>query len=83
MLIALDKFSVEEINLMCIFDTANREVLRNELVTAIHDIYDPEMIALFGSTLEKLDTLTDEDFSEIGFYIADDDLQTGEDAFGE
>jgi ParB family chromosome partitioning protein len=26
-----------------------------------------------GSTLEKLDSLTDEEFAEIGFYIADDD----------
>ena len=67
-----EKFSVEELNLMCIFDTANREALRNELVTALHDIYEPEMIELFGSTLEKLDTLTDEEFTAVGFYIADD-----------
>jgi len=67
-----EKFSVEELNLMCIFDTANREALRNELITALHDIYEPEMIELFGSTLEKLDTLTDEEFAAIAFYIADD-----------
>jgi hypothetical protein len=67
---------------MCIFDTADRVTLRNDLVTALHDVYDPDMIAVFASTLEKLDTLTDEEFAELGFYIADDDLQIEEDAFG-
>jgi hypothetical protein len=30
------------------------------------------MFALFGSTLEKLDTITDEEFADIGFYAAED-----------
>jgi len=72
-LISLTKFSAEELNLMCIFDTANRETLRNGLIAALHDVYEPEMIEVFGSTLEKLDTITDEDFTAIGFYLADDD----------
>jgi hypothetical protein len=78
----MGKFSVEEINLMSIFDTANRETLRSDLVTALHDVYEPDMITVFASTLEKLDTLTDEEFAEIGFYIADDGLDE-EVAFGE
>jgi len=72
-LISLNRFSTEEINLMYIFDTASRETLRNDLIAALHDVYEPEMIAVFGSTLEKLDTITDEDFAAIGFHIADDD----------
>jgi hypothetical protein len=83
MTIALDKFSAEELNLMSIFDTADREILRSDLVTALHDVYEPDMIELFGSILEKLDGLTDEEFTEIGFYIADDDLLTEGDTFGE
>jgi len=83
MTIALDKFSAEELNLMSIFDTADREILRDDLVTALHDVYEPDMIELFGSTLEKLDSLTNEEFAELGFYIADDDLFMEEDAFGE
>ena len=83
MMIALDKFSTEELNLMCIFDTNDRGTLRDDLVTALHDVYEPDMIAVFSSTLEKLDTLTDDEFAEIGFYIADDDLDMEEDAFGE
>jgi len=70
--IALDKFSAEELNLMGIFDATDREALRDDLVTALHDVYEPDMIEVFGSTLEKLDSLTNEEFAEIGFYIADD-----------
>ena len=66
------KFTAEEMNLMCIFDTASREVLRNELMDGLHYVEEAEMISLFGSTLEKLDTLTDEEFAAIGFYAADD-----------
>jgi hypothetical protein len=73
MIIALDKFSTEEINLMSIFDTTNRETLRNDLVTALHDVYEPDMIEVIGSTMEKLDSLTDDEFADVGFYIADDD----------
>jgi hypothetical protein len=73
MILALDRFSAEEINLMAIFDTNTREALRNDLLSALHDVYEPEMIEVIGSTLEKLDSLTDEEFAEIGFYIADDD----------
>jgi len=87
-LISLEKFSAEELNLMCIFDTSSREALRNDLVTALHDVYEPDMIEIFGSVLEKLDTITDEDFAVIGFYIADDEddavnaLAVEGDAFG-
>jgi len=76
MIIALDKFSAEELNLMSIFDTADRKTLRNDLVTALHDVYEPDMIEMFGSVLEKLDSLTDEEFSEVGFYVADDEPET-------
>ena len=73
MMIAFDRFSTEEINLMGIFDTTSREALRNDLLTALHDAYDPDMIEVIGGTLEKLDSLTDDEFAEIGIYIADDD----------
>ena len=69
----IGKFSVEEINLMCIYDISTCETLRNDLVTALHDVYEPDMISLFGSTLEKLDTITQEEFNDIGFYAADED----------
>ena len=72
-MIIAEKFSTEERNLMSIFDTNTREALQNELVIALQDIDEPEMIELFSSTLEKLDTITGEDFAAIGFYIADEE----------
>ena len=75
-MVYMEKFSVEEINLMCLYDTSSPTALRNDLITAVHDVYQPDMIALFGSTLEKLDGITDEDFADIGFYAADDGFIT-------
>ncbi len=65
-------FTMEEINLMCIYDTGRRTALYNDLVTGLRDAYEPEMIELFVSTIEKLETITDEEFSGIGFYPAYD-----------
>lgn len=67
-----DKFSVEETNLMCIFDTSSRSALLAELTESIDGIYDPDMREVFESTITKLETLTDAEFEDIGFYIADD-----------
>ena len=71
------KFTAEEMNLICIYDTANRDVLRDELMEGLNYVEEPEMVNLFGSALDKLNNLTDEEFAVIGFYAAseyDDDL---------
>ena len=65
-------FSQEEINLMCIFDTSNKENLISELQDSLTDVYDPEMRDIYESTIEKLERISDGDFSEIGLYIADE-----------
>jgi len=67
-----EMFTVEETNLMCIYDTSSRTALIGDLVTGLHDIYDPDMIEIFKSAIEKLEVITDEAFAEIGLYIADD-----------
>jgi len=80
----MDKFSVEEINLMCIYDTSSRDSLLSDLRASLSDVYDPEMREVFESTIEKLEILSDGAFSEIGFYIADDfDGDEGESGIGE
>ena len=68
----MDRFSVEEINLMCIYDTSSRRNLLTDLRAGLADVYDPEMREVFQSAIGKLERLSDEEFSEIGFYIADD-----------
>jgi hypothetical protein len=78
----MDKFTAEEINLMCIFDTSGRTALLSDLRAGLADVYEPEMREIFENAIEKLETATDAEFSEIGFYIADDFLG-GEDFDGE
>ena len=79
----MEKFTFEELALMRIFDTANREALRDELVAGLHDVdeyTESELIALFGTTLEKLDTLTDEEFAALSIYLEVEDFYTEDDA---
>jgi len=83
MILALDNFNAEELNLMTIFDTTTREALQSDLLTALHEVHETEMIEVIGSILEKLDSLKDEEFAEIGFYIEAEDEFTEGDAFGE
>ena len=65
-------FSAEEMNLMCIFDTSNRENLMSELRDSLNDVYDPEMRDIYESAIGKLERISDGDFSEIGLYIAEE-----------
>lgn len=73
-----DKFSVEEINLMCIYDTSSRTALLADLHLGLSDVYEPEMQDIFNSTISKLGTVSDEEFADIGFYIADEYIDDGE-----
>jgi len=69
----MDIFTVEEMNLICIFNTTNRQTLHHELVEALRGIDEAELIAIFVSSIEKLEKLTDEDFKQMNFYMADDE----------
>ena len=64
------KFTVEEENLICIYDTTSRGALMNALRTAMPDFDEPEMRELAGNVLRKLDGMSDEDFSELVFSPA-------------
>ena len=55
-------FTVEEINLMCIFDTSGRAALINDLRAAMPDFYEPEMREIAESALGKLEIITDAEF---------------------
>ena len=68
----LEKFTLEEINLCAIYDTSSRTALIGSLVTGLHGVDDPEMIEIFTSALEKLESVTDAEFARIGFYAADE-----------
>ena len=78
-MLSMDRFSAEEINLMCIYDTSDRQSLLSDLRAGLADVYDPEMREVFESAIGKLERLSDDEFSEIGFYAADDYFEEGSD----
>lgn len=65
-------FTVEETNLMCCFDTSSRKRLIAEMKELPIGELDDEMAELLFNTVRKLESITDEEFSEI--YIAPDSL---------
>ena len=69
-----DIFTVEEINLMCIYDTGGRAALLSDLKQGLADVYEPDMREIFATAIAKLERITKDDFADIGFYIADDFL---------
>ncbi len=68
-------FTAEEINLMCVYDTGSRAALVSGVRESLPDVYDPEMREIMENVIAKLEKLTDEEFSRIGFYADYDDEQ--------
>lgn len=66
------KFTVEETNLMCCFDTSSRKQLIAEMKELPIGELDDEMAELLFNTVRKLESITDEEFSEL--YIAPDSM---------
>ena len=67
-------FTVEETNLMCVFETSNRMKLMEEIRRVMLHIKDSDMEELAGQVLRKLDgeqvlgklhNMTDEGFAEV------------------
>ncbi len=65
-------FTVEEINLMCIYSTDTRENLLSDLRKSQAHINDSNMLDIVKSTIEKLERISDTEFADVGFHIADD-----------
>ena len=61
------KFTVEETNLMCIYGTDSRTELIKELEEMQVHLQDDEteLVDLTRSTLEKLKSMSDEEFEEV------------------
>jgi len=69
-------FTVEEENLICIFDVSSRSALINEIRAAMPDFDEPEMNEIAANVLHILDVMTDADYSALTFnpaYFNDDD----------
>jgi hypothetical protein len=66
------KFTVEEINLMCCFDTSSLKRLIAEMKSLPIGELDDEMAELLFNTVRKLESISDEEFLEL--YIAPDSM---------
>ena len=66
------KFTVEEINLMCCFDTSSRKRLIAEMKELPIGELDDEMAELLFHTVRKLESISNEEFSEL--YIVPDSM---------
>ena len=67
----MDKFTVEEVNLMCVFEGQDRRGLIADIKNVIPHIQDSEMVELAGQVLGKLETMSDEEFAEIELEAAE------------
>jgi len=62
-----ERFTVEEINLMCIFDTSGKDRLIAEIITAAEDFED-EMVEIAESLIKKLHKMSGADFAALELY---------------
>ena len=69
----LELFTVEEIYLMCIFDTSSRLSLIDGLSTAASGFVEPELTEIAENALAKLNALNDSEFAALEFYPEYDD----------
>ena len=68
----MSKFTVEEINFMCVFETQNRMKMMEEIRRVMLHIKDSDMEELGEQVLGKLQNMTDEEFAEISLEAAED-----------
>lgn len=67
----MNKFTVEEINLMCVFDEQDRKGMIADIKNVIPHIQDSDMLELAGQVLGKLEAMSDEDFAEVALEAAE------------
>jgi len=75
-------FTIEEINLLCIYDTTTRAGLLADLRQALPDITDPELREITENAAAKLEAMTDAEYIEIQPDLIPDEDYDGEDEGG-
>ena len=65
-------FTVEEINLMCCFNTSSRKRLIDDMKSVTLNNKDGEIVELMYKTVQKLETMSDAEFDAL--YIAPDSM---------
>ena len=67
----MSKFTVEEINFMCVFETQDRMNMIRQIRQVMPHIEDSDMEELGEQVLGKLKNMTDEEFAEISLESAE------------
>ena len=75
----MERFTIEEINLLCIYDTKTRAWLLSDLRQALPDIYDPELRAIVETAAAKLEDMTDAEYIKIQPGLIPADESEGDD----
>jgi hypothetical protein len=63
-------FTVEQVNLLCIFDTGTRADCIEDITFSLQYFDEPELREIAESTLAVLQTMTDDEFSAHSFCPA-------------
>ena len=67
----MDKFTVEEINLMCVFEGQDRTGMIAEIKNVIPHIQDSDMVEHAGQVTGKLEAMSDEEFAQVALDAAE------------
>lgn len=67
----MNKFTVEEINFMCVFETKDRMKMIGDIRRVMPHIKDSEMEDLAGQVLGKLEGMNDKKFAELVLEAAE------------
>ena len=67
----MEKFTVEEINLMCVFDRSGRTELIEDIDRVLPHLEDKDMEELANRVIGKLQNMTDEEFAEVALEAAE------------
>ncbi|MFR8069991.1 MAG: transposon-transfer assisting family protein [Clostridium sp.] len=65
------KFTVEESNLISIFDGKRRKAVIQSILEVKKYLDDTEMLEVVSRVLEKLDSMSDEEFEAMEFVAAE------------
>lgn len=65
----MSKFTVEEINFMCVFETQDRTQMLENIRQVMPHIEDSDMEELGEQVLGKIQNMTDEEFEEVSLKV--------------
>ena len=69
----MEKFTIEQVGLICVFDTSSRDKLIEDLREALPDTDDPDMAELMRGVVDRLEAMTDAEFDALGLIEPDYD----------